>query len=352
MPGLMSEPICDIVLLVWNHLEETKACLEAVRRNTTVPCRLLIVDNGSESPTREWLASVHSSEFLQVELLRNEQNLGSPGGFNRGLRASRATYVCILSNDTQPAKGWLEGMIEVAQSNSRIGIIGPSCNTYGQRPPDGMSVERYASQRFQTERGWSEMNYGEFFCMMITRALMTKIGYIDESYGMAYFDDTDYCRRAQQAGFLCVRAKRPYAYHQEGRSLKDTWSRQHSRREQFDRAAALFAARFGQPKRLAYVIADDSRLHTDGLSQELLTQLREFHRVWLFYHGNGKPPTLPDHEDLIQCPMASPSFLPTVIWRVLVKKKRFHRVVTDRRWVGALLRLLKPIHQGEVSVLT
>ena len=52
------DAICDLVLLSWNHLEQTQPCLESLFRCTTVPCRLLIVDNGSEPEVRAFLRTV------------------------------------------------------------------------------------------------------------------------------------------------------------------------------------------------------------------------------------------------------------------------------------------------------
>lgn len=347
----MAEPVCDIVLLVWNHLEETAACLEALRRTTTLPCRLLIVDNGSESPTREWLEQVRGSESMTVELLRNPSNLGSPGGFNRGLRASTARYVCLLSNDVQPASGWLEELIKVAESDSRIGIVGPSSNTCGQKVPPGMTVEQLATALRQTQRGWSEMAYGEFFCMLITREVTTRIGYIDETFGLAYFDDTDYCRRTQEAGMLCVRARAAYVYHQEGRSLKDTWQHNRKRQENFDLAASRFFEKWGRPKRVAYFIAHPARLDMAGLAPGLRARLRAFDRVWFFMPSDRNGLALPEHDSLLPVRLPAPVFLPAALWKVLTKKKRFEQIVTDDRWLGAMLRALRPIHQGEVSTL-
>ena len=346
------EPVCDIVLLVWNHREETEACLEALRRNTRLPCRVLIVDNGSEAPTREWLTTVTSTEWLTVTLLRNEQNKGSPGGFNRGLLASQAPYVVLMSNDVMPQEGWLEELLAVARSEPRIGIINPSSNTSGQVIPEGMTAETFAAQVRQTQRGWMEMSFGEFYTMLITRQVIARIGAIDESYGMAYFDDTDYCRRAQEAGFLCVRARASFVYHQEGRSLKDTWQRQRQRKAQFDQAAALFAQRWGAPKRIAYVVKDPARLETQELTEALRRQLHAFHRIWMFYEANGTQPHMPEHADLLPFPLSRLSFIPRVLWKVLMKKKRFHEVVTDRRWLATLLRLLAPIHRAQVRFVT
>ena len=48
----MREPACDLILLSWNQWEETQPCLESLFACTDVPCRLFIVDNGSEPAVR------------------------------------------------------------------------------------------------------------------------------------------------------------------------------------------------------------------------------------------------------------------------------------------------------------
>ena len=68
----MSEAACDLVLLSWNQLEETRACLESLFEQTDIPCRLLLVDNGSEPPVREFLRSVQpQGQIREVTVLQN-----------------------------------------------------------------------------------------------------------------------------------------------------------------------------------------------------------------------------------------------------------------------------------------
>ena len=43
----------SVVLVVWNQLELTRACLESLRACTT-PFDLCVVDNGSTDGTAEW----------------------------------------------------------------------------------------------------------------------------------------------------------------------------------------------------------------------------------------------------------------------------------------------------------
>src|SRR3989338_7852427 len=128
-------PICDLVLLSWNHLEETRPCLESLLAATRVPCRLLIVENGSEEDVRAFLAEVKPRGAIQeVVVLQNERNEGFPRGMNRGIRASTAPFVCLLNNDLRFTVGWLQEMINVAGSHPTIGVVNPESNTFGNRP--------------------------------------------------------------------------------------------------------------------------------------------------------------------------------------------------------------------------
>jgi len=43
-------------------------------------------------------------------------------------------------------------------------------------------------------------------------------------------------------------------------------------------------------------------------------------------------------------------FVVCVLWKILTKKKRFHRLIVSDRWLGRLLRILTPLHRAEVIV--
>ncbi|TAM87202.1 glycosyltransferase, partial [bacterium] len=51
-------PVVSLVLLTWNALEYTRITIESVRRFTKLPCELVVVDNGSEAPTVEYLRTL------------------------------------------------------------------------------------------------------------------------------------------------------------------------------------------------------------------------------------------------------------------------------------------------------
>ena len=108
---------CDIIIPVWNQPDITKNCLEAIKDNTGYPYKLILIDNGSDNETRLYLDGLARNHHPEVRVIRNEQNLGFVKAVNQGLRTSSTPYICIMNNDTLPAPGWLEGLVEFAELN-------------------------------------------------------------------------------------------------------------------------------------------------------------------------------------------------------------------------------------------
>ena len=223
----METPICDLVLLSWNHLDETQPCLESLFEHTDVPCRLFIVDNGSEPAVRAFLASLQPQGAIQqVTLLQNDTNEGFPRGMNRGLRAATAPWICLLNNDLRFTDGWLEEMIQVAQTHPSVGLVNPASNTFGHRPPSGMPFDDYLQTLRQRRGECSEIGMCIGFCLLIKREVLDRIGGLSEEVERIFFEDEDFSMRAQEAGYRCVVAEGAYVHHAEHRTIRPGPERQ------------------------------------------------------------------------------------------------------------------------------
>src|SRR5215813_1414057 len=88
----------SVVLVVWNRLELTRACLESLR-SATVLFDLCVVDNGSTDGTRAWFEDFPLPYTLSYQ--RNESNLGLIPALNQGARAAKGDVLCFLHNDTE-----------------------------------------------------------------------------------------------------------------------------------------------------------------------------------------------------------------------------------------------------------
>ena len=206
---------CDIIIPIWNQLEFTRACIENLIENTAYPYRLILIDNGSMDDTRHYLENLRSRKNLDVELIRNETNLGFVKAVNRGLAESSAEYVCILNNDTIPAPGWLENMVEFGNNHRDVGLMNPQCNGHLDTP-----IASYAKMLMEKNKGrYMEMNQCQGYCMLIKREVIEKIGYLDEAFGIGGYDDTDYSMRAHKAGYRCVNVYSSYVYHRQHASF-------------------------------------------------------------------------------------------------------------------------------------
>ena len=339
---------CDLVLLSWNNLEILKQCVDSILRCTRVSCRLIIVDNGSsEAGVTEYLSCLKANGTIQVQIMLNAANEGFAKGMNKGMRAFGAPYTCLLNNDILVTDGWLEEMIRVAAENPVVGIVNPSSNNFGLRFGRGATLEQFAGAlKSQTGR-WTEMNSCIGFCMLIKREVIEKIGYLDESYGYAYFEDTDFSRRAQAAGYKCAMAKGCYVYHAEGKSGRFLKNKD----EAFRKSAGIFRGRWGMPQRVVYVVTcKDKELFGDVI-RSAGDEIKAHNRVWIFQEEGADTGELPEHLDLMRNPFPKKFFNLSVFWNIIKKKKRFDRIYIRPCMLRNMLGLYSRFRGSELKWL-
>ncbi len=245
----MTESTCDIIIPIWNRLSLTRRCLEAVRKNTRTPYRLILIDNGSEEETRRFLDSLAADTTWPGVLIRNEENRGYIRAVNQGLKISTAPYICLLNNDIVVTAGWLERMIEFAGAHPEAGLVNPQQNHDPGKPMPG-DLEGFAATQVSAPGQWMELDHCTGGCLLIKREVIEKIGFLDESYGQGYYEDNDYSRRAQGAGYRCLRLLDTYVWHDIEGSFKQDPRREEKRRENETR----YHSRWGKPLRIIYPI--------------------------------------------------------------------------------------------------
>ena len=112
-------PLVSIVVVTFNNLVLTRLTLESVLANTHEPrYELIVVDNGSDESTRQYL-SVLSSRNRHVRVVLNDDNRGFAAGTNQGLELARGDSLVLLNNDTIVPPGWLSGLVTNASRLAR-----------------------------------------------------------------------------------------------------------------------------------------------------------------------------------------------------------------------------------------
>lgn len=225
--GTGALPPVAIIMLTWNGLHYTRECLESLRELTTgLEYQVIVVDNGSTDGTREYLRGLD-----WVTLIENETNEGYVRGNNRGIAAAPAGWdVVLLNNDMRIIQAdWLARLSEVAHSDPAYGVVG--CRLI---MGDGKLLHAGTYMPTDSFWGWQigggEEDIGQYAgvrevdgivgaCMYLRRDVIEKVGVLDERY-FSYFEDTDYCLRAKQAGYAVVVAGDVNIVHYENVSTK------------------------------------------------------------------------------------------------------------------------------------
>jgi GT2 family glycosyltransferase/glycosyltransferase involved in cell wall biosynthesis len=246
----------EIIVCVHNALEDVRRCLDSVFRHSTPPFSLILVDDGSDRPARDFLAGFARDH--QALLLRNETSLGYTRAANQGLRRSSAEIVVLLNSDTIVTAGWLDRLAACLLSDPKIGVAGPLSNTASwQSIPEIESNGDWATNRLPAETSIDDMGalvaedsarlyppipFLNGFCLAIRRELIEQIGYFDEElFGQGYGEENDYGMRARQAGWRLAVTDDVYVYHAQSRSYSNE-----RRKRLSEQAGQKLAQKFGQ----------------------------------------------------------------------------------------------------------
>jgi GT2 family glycosyltransferase len=248
----------DIIICVHNALEYVKQCLDSVVRHTNPPYSLIIIDDGSDQETKAYLEQF--ATLQGATLIRNDRPMGYTCAANQGLRESRSEYVVLLNSDTVVTPGWLDRMVACAESDPRIGLVGPLSNAASwQSIPEIVNKEGNDWANNKLPEGITPTDMAELvakysgrlypripflngFCLLIKRRVIEEIGYFDEeNFGKGYGEENDYCLRARKAGWELAVADDAYVYHWQSRSYSDE-----RRKQLYEHANRALVAKHGQ----------------------------------------------------------------------------------------------------------
>jgi len=223
----MSKPSlrASLIVVVWNGVVYLPQCLYTLQKELTPLDELIVVDNGSSDGSPEFVME----HYPAAKLIRSTQNLGYAGGVNRGLAAAQGEYVFIFNQDLELRPGWLTHMVS-AFVDPAVGVVG--CKIIY---PNGLLQHAGGviqwPQALPNHHGYQQVDDGRWdmpcdvdyvtgAAWGFTRALIERIGALDESFWPGYFEEVDFCFRAMDAGFRVRYVPEAVAVHVESTTLK------------------------------------------------------------------------------------------------------------------------------------
>lgn len=204
-----------IVTLTWNKLKEaTIPFLDSLYAYTDPEdFELIIVDNGSHDGTVDYLSS-QVRKRSNMKVLFNKTNLGYSKGNNQGLRmiSIDAEIIGLLNNDILFTPGWLTRMRDFLLSEPRVGLASPRINL-SSRINSANYLRRYRGLLGRYNSSFSLSITPFFCCVMLRRSTFEAIGFLDEDFSPAFFEDDDYSFRSLYAGFINGYVNTTFLFH-------------------------------------------------------------------------------------------------------------------------------------------
>jgi GT2 family glycosyltransferase len=212
-------PVVWIVVLNWNRPQDTAQCVASLHRLDYPAYRILVVDNGSMDDSVELFRALPD-----IELLIHDRNLGFAAGNNGGIHYALergADYVLLLNNDTTVSPSLVSELVEVAEVDPQIGILGPVIY-YADRPGDvWFAGMRFRHGLYVVRRGLhlslplgsvQDVDFVSGCGMLVRRETWQRVGLLDPRFFM-YYEDLDLCIRAKEAGYRVVCATGAEMWH-------------------------------------------------------------------------------------------------------------------------------------------
>lgn len=212
-------PKIFIIILNYNGADVIKKCLASVFKLDYPDFEVVVVDNDSHDGSLE----MAKTGFSKAHFIKNEANLGFSSGNNVGIRFAlerMADYVLLLNNDTEVEKDFLTRLIEITETDKKIGITSPVIfNGYNRQVWfSGGKIKWLRMKTLNERKAPTVDNYKTGFitgCAMLVKASVFKeIGLLDEDYFL-YWEDADFSVRAERAGFKNIIVTGSWVYHFE-----------------------------------------------------------------------------------------------------------------------------------------
>ena len=212
-----------IIITTYNQSDLLKICLLSLKKKTDYKnYKAYVVDDSGKGEIGEEI----KKRFSWIDTIINKKNLGFSKanniGIKKALKEYNPDYILLLNDDTEIIqKNWLKKMVKVGENYKKIGILG--CEIIY---PDGrlQNIGGYIRKweivkELKEKKGVFDVDHVMGAFLLIKRKVIKKIGLLDEIYSPYLLEDTDYCLRAKEAGFLIKSVGSVKIIHKKGQSI-------------------------------------------------------------------------------------------------------------------------------------
>lgn len=212
-----------IILVNYNGEKYNEECINSILNSTYKNYEIIIVDNASTDNSVRRLQEKYSNEIILFENKKNEgfseaNNIGIEIAKNRGCE-----YILLLNNDTVISKDCIGKLINCSAQENNC-IVSPKIYYYDNKDIIWSAGAKMLWKKgLASQNGINTIDKGQYnkklnvefatgCCLLIPIEVIDSIGGLSTDYFL-YYEDTDYCIRALNAGFKIIYEPEAILYH-------------------------------------------------------------------------------------------------------------------------------------------
>lgn len=210
----------EILVLNYNGEDLLRECLPSVveaSKNSSCPCSVTVVDNGSCDGSLEYLAK----NFKNVKIFKASKN-NVLCSYNEVLSGMSNDFVILLNNDVKVEKNFVDPLVNMIQRHSDALLVGSKILSFDKTIYEGArskpflrmgiftAISRYAGHEKDMDLPGltAQSAFGLF-----DRNKFLKLGGFDELYLPGIMEEADLCYRAYKMGYRCYYQPLSLIYH-------------------------------------------------------------------------------------------------------------------------------------------
>jgi GT2 family glycosyltransferase len=215
----MANKLVSIIIPTYNRETQVLNCITSFCNSNYPAMEIIVVDNASTDNTVLRI----KKEFPHVQVIEMEKNLGASGGRNAGIVWAKGDYLCFADSDNTVDRELLNELVNLAESDQRIGFVGPKVYYAGDPKRiwyAGANINLLTSKTKYI--GINLVDNGQYATVrevghipnlwLAKREIIDEIGLIDTDYVMHY-EESDWAMRAARAGYKIMFCPSAVAYH-------------------------------------------------------------------------------------------------------------------------------------------
>ena len=222
----------SLVIPSYNNLRHLKNAYKSVRKYYNHKVELILIDDGSDDGTFEWLSSLEDPKLI---FWREEKRLGHTILYDKGIEKSTNDIVGILHADMYIAPNYIENLIKHLKKGKVVCAtrVEPPLHPPGKEKIikdfgldfDSLKIDDfYTFSNEEIERSRNKTTRGIFAPWIINKKDYQSIGGHDHNFAPFPYEDSDIFQRWILKGYELIQSRDALVYHLTCRGHR--WSKE------------------------------------------------------------------------------------------------------------------------------